>query len=72
MGSSTDKQQFRSTAYSAYQLVCKLKIKSIKDYLCMAQRASAAYPSTRHPASIRALRHPWRAYRVTCTVLVDH
>ena len=38
----------------------------------MAHRASAAYPSTRHPASIRALRHPWRAYRGTRTLLVEH
>ena len=37
----------------------------------MAQRASAAYPSTRHPASIRALRHPWLARRETNKTLID-
>src|SRR5690554_3902184 len=30
MGSSTDKHQFRSTAYLAHQLTCMLRIKSIR------------------------------------------
>ena len=38
----------------------------------MAQCASAVYPSTRHPASIRVLRHPWRADHGTCTLRVEH
>ena len=38
----------------------------------MAQCASAVYPSTRHPASIRALRHPWRADHGTRTLRVEH
>jgi hypothetical protein len=70
MGLSTDKQQLRSTAYTVPSK--KAPAKRIKDYLRMAQHASTVYPSTRHPASIRALRHPWRAYHGTRTLLVDH
>ena len=55
----------------SYALV-RQRLKSIEVHLRMAQCASAVYLSTRHPASIRALRHPWRADHGTCTLLVKH
>ena len=38
----------------------------------MPHLISLAFPSTRHPASIRALRHPWLARRETNKALIDH
>ena len=53
----TDKHQFRSTGCSA--LAYQLKIKSIKHFLRMLQRAGVVLPLTRLPGVMRALRHPW-------------
>ena len=55
----------------SYALV-RQRLKSIEVHLRMAQCASAVYPSTRHPASIWALRHPWRADHGTRTLRVEH
>ena len=41
------------------RVLSKTSIKqSISDDMCMAHGAESAFPSTRPPASIRALRHP--------------